>query len=130
MCRWGLRGFDAAYCFGSYESALRKLIHLYKYSGIRSAGASLAEMLNRAIPESEYFDAVYSRSAALAAPVGAGLQSVRIAGRAAGIGERNSGGSGTRTGARHPGTGRIEQQREAPQRGRGFSLPCGRIAFR
>jgi ComF family protein len=58
LCRHGLRGFDAAYCFGSYEGALRELIHLYKYNGIRTLAGPLGELLAAAVPRDERFDAV------------------------------------------------------------------------
>jgi ComF family protein len=58
LCRSGLRGFDAAYCFGSYEGTLRELIHLYKYSGTRTLSEPLADLLARALPLEESFDAV------------------------------------------------------------------------
>jgi ComF family protein len=58
VCRAGLRGFDAAYCFGSYEGTLRELIHLYKYAGIETLSKPLAELLAAALPLDERFDAV------------------------------------------------------------------------
>jgi ComF family protein len=58
LCRHGLRGFDAAYCFGAYESALRELIHLYKYSGIQTLAGPLGDLLAEALPRGERFDAV------------------------------------------------------------------------
>jgi ComF family protein len=58
LCRSGLRGFDAAYCYGSYEGTLRKLIHLYKYGGVRTLSQPLAELLAAALPIEERFDAV------------------------------------------------------------------------
>ena len=58
LCRSGLRGFDAAYCFGSYEGTLRELIHLYKYAGIRTLSQPLGDLLGRALPIEEHFDAV------------------------------------------------------------------------
>ena len=58
MCRTGLRGFDAAYCFGSYEGTLRELIHLYKYSRMRTLSQPLADLLARALPLDERLDAV------------------------------------------------------------------------
>jgi len=58
LCRHGLRGFDAAYCFGSYESVLRELIHLYKYSGIRTLAGPLGNLLAAALPRDERFDAI------------------------------------------------------------------------
>ncbi len=54
----GLRGFDAAYCYGSYEGVLRQLIHLYKYGCVRTLSRPLADMLARALPRDERFDAV------------------------------------------------------------------------
>jgi ComF family protein len=58
LCRNGLRGFDAAYCFGSYEGYLRELIHLYKYGKIKSLAGPLARLLATALPLDERFDAV------------------------------------------------------------------------
>jgi len=43
LCRAGARGFDAAYCFGFYEGALRELIHLLKYDGMKPLAGPLAE---------------------------------------------------------------------------------------
>jgi ComF family protein len=58
LCRSGLRGFDAAYCYGSYEGTLRELIHLYKYGGVRTLWQPLAGLLATALPLEETFDAV------------------------------------------------------------------------
>jgi ComF family protein len=58
LCRSGLRGFDAAYCFGSYEGTLRELIHLYKYGRIRTLSQPLSDLLAAALPLDERFDAV------------------------------------------------------------------------
>jgi len=58
ICRAGLRGFDAAYCFGSYEGALRELIHLYKYKRVQTLSKPLAEFVAAALPLDERFDAV------------------------------------------------------------------------
>jgi competence protein ComFC len=58
LCRAGLRGFDAAYCYGSYEGVLRQLIHLYKYACIRTLSQPLSNLLARALPRDEAFDAV------------------------------------------------------------------------
>ena len=58
LCRGGLRGFDAAYCFGSYEGVLRELIHLYKYGRVKTLARPLAGLLARALPRDECFDAV------------------------------------------------------------------------
>jgi ComF family protein len=58
LCRSGLRGFDAAYCFGSYEGTLRELIHLYKYARIRPMAGPLGKLLASALPRDERFDAI------------------------------------------------------------------------
>jgi ComF family protein len=58
LCRSGLRGFDAAYCFGSYEGVLRELIHLYKYGRIKTLARPLGALLAAALPRDERFDAV------------------------------------------------------------------------
>jgi len=58
MCRAGARGFDAAYCFGFYEGALRELIHLLKYDGMKPLAGPLSECLSRALPLDDRFDAV------------------------------------------------------------------------
>ena len=58
LCRRGLRGFDAAYCFGSYEGVLRELIHLYKYGRIKTLAKPLGDLLAQALPRDERFDAV------------------------------------------------------------------------
>ncbi|HUB83519.1 MAG TPA: ComF family protein [Bryobacteraceae bacterium] len=58
LCRAGLRGFDAAYCYGSYEGVLRELIHLYKYNQIQTLRNPLGDLMVRALPLEEVFDAV------------------------------------------------------------------------
>jgi ComF family protein len=58
LCRAGLRGFDAAYCFGAYEGPLRELVHLFKYGKIRSLAGPLGDLLAAALPLDESFDAV------------------------------------------------------------------------
>ncbi len=58
LCRRGLRAFDAAYSFGSYEGVLRELIHLFKYARIRPLAGPLGEFLAGAIPRDQTFDAV------------------------------------------------------------------------
>jgi ComF family protein len=56
LCRNGLRGFDAAYCFGAYDGVLRDLIHLYKYGRVRTLARPLASLLASALPGDERFD--------------------------------------------------------------------------
>jgi len=58
ICRHGLRGFDAAYCFGAYEGKLRELIHLYKYAGVRTLAGPLGDFMATALPLDERFDAI------------------------------------------------------------------------
>jgi ComF family protein len=58
LCRSGLRGFDAAYCFGAYEGVLRKLIHLYKYGRIQTLARPLGDLLLAALPREQEFDAL------------------------------------------------------------------------
>lgn len=58
LCRAGLRGFDAAYCFGAYEGTLRSLIHLFKYGGMKPLAKPLSRNLIRAMPSDSRFDVV------------------------------------------------------------------------
>lgn len=58
MCRLGARGFDAAYSFGPYSGALRRLIHLFKYQGVMSLKQPLGEWLSLALPRDERIDMV------------------------------------------------------------------------
>ncbi len=58
LCRNGRRGFDEAFCYGAYEGTLRKLIHLFKYSGMRGLEKPLGALLAAALPGDRQFDAV------------------------------------------------------------------------
>jgi len=58
LCRNGVRGFDAAYCYGSYEGVLREWIHLYKYRGIKKLARPLGDLLADAAPRGENCDAI------------------------------------------------------------------------
>ena len=58
LCRHGMRGFDTAYAFGIYDGPLRALIHLFKYDRIRPLAEPLGELIARAVPLDERFDAV------------------------------------------------------------------------
>jgi ComF family protein len=58
LCRSGLRGFDEAWCYGSYEGALRDLIHLYKYGRVQTLARPLADLALAALPRDERFDAL------------------------------------------------------------------------
>ena len=54
----GLNGFDEVYSFGAYEGALRKLIHLFKFEGVRTLQRPLGGFLAQALPREASFDAV------------------------------------------------------------------------
>jgi len=58
LCRLGLNGFDAAYCFGVFEAELRELIHVFKYGGVETVAQPLGRFLALALPREEQFDAV------------------------------------------------------------------------
>lgn len=58
LCRHGLRGFDAAYCYGAYEGLLREWVHLYKYGRVKTMAGPLVELLAAALPRHERFDCV------------------------------------------------------------------------
>lgn len=58
LCRRGLSGFDAAYCFGAYQGRLRELIHLFKYGRMRPLAGPLGEWLALAIPREQRFEAI------------------------------------------------------------------------
>ncbi len=58
LCRSGLHGFDRAASFGFYDGALRSLIHLFKYSGMRPLAGKLSQLLNRALPIDERYDVI------------------------------------------------------------------------
>lgn len=58
LCRTGRRGFDEAFCYGAYEGTLRKLIHLFKYNGMRRLAQPLGALLADALPRDRQFDVV------------------------------------------------------------------------
>ena len=58
LCRSGARGFDAAYCFCSYEGTARKLIHLFKYGKTAALASHLGAQLSLAYPREQQFDAI------------------------------------------------------------------------
>lgn len=60
LCRLGLRGFDAAYCFGDYNGELRELIHLFKYGKVQSLAGPLSNLLADALPRDQRFDCIAS----------------------------------------------------------------------
>ncbi len=58
MCRLGLSGYDAVYSYGSYESTLRGLIHLFKFDKVRPLAAVLAKLVAQVIPRDQRFDVI------------------------------------------------------------------------
>jgi ComF family protein len=58
LCRRGLAGFDAAYCFGEYDGALRKLIHLFKYDRFKPLAKPLGKLLASALPRDWKYDVI------------------------------------------------------------------------
>ncbi len=53
VCRRIDRPFEQAIAFGSYDGALRELVHLLKYNGVRPAANPLGRMLAEAISKVE-----------------------------------------------------------------------------
>jgi ComF family protein len=49
ICRRAAPHFRQAVAYGAYEGALRDLLHLFKYNGIRSAGPLLGHLLEKAL---------------------------------------------------------------------------------
>jgi ComF family protein len=58
LCRSGLRGFDRAASFGFYDGALRSLIHLFKYAGMRPLAPRLSRLMDRALPIEDRYDLI------------------------------------------------------------------------
>jgi ComF family protein len=58
LCRLGLQGFDAVYSYGSYEGALRKLIHVYKYDRVSTLAKPFGRLLAQVLPREQQFDVV------------------------------------------------------------------------
>jgi ComF family protein len=58
MCRRAEPRFRRAVAFGAYEGALRDVIHLFKYNGVRPAGKLLGQLLDRAVAEMALPDSV------------------------------------------------------------------------
>ena len=53
VCRQVAPKYERAVAYGSYEGALRELIHLLKYDGVRPAAAILGQMLSQTIARLE-----------------------------------------------------------------------------
>jgi ComF family protein len=58
LCRLGVSGFDAVYSYGSYEGALRKLIHLFKYGGVQPLARVFGNWMAIALPREQQFDLI------------------------------------------------------------------------
>jgi ComF family protein len=58
LCRLGVQGFDAVYSYGSYEGALRELVHLFKYERVTPLAKPFGEWLAVALPRELSFDAI------------------------------------------------------------------------
>jgi ComF family protein len=58
LCRLGLNGFDQVYSFGAYEGTLRKLIHVFKFEGVRTLQRPLGSLLAQVLPREMSFDAI------------------------------------------------------------------------
>ena len=58
MCATEYESFDGAWCYGSYEGVLRRLIQVYKYERIESLAGPLGRLLSDALPRDESFDAI------------------------------------------------------------------------
>jgi ComF family protein len=58
LCRSGAVSFQQAFCYGSYDGELARLIHLFKYVGVRTLAAPLGELVARALPLGQSFDLI------------------------------------------------------------------------
>ena len=58
LCSAGVIRYDAAYSYGGYDGALRTLLHLFKYSRMRSLAAPLGRLMVRALPRDERIDVI------------------------------------------------------------------------
>jgi len=58
LCRHGFNGFDAVFAYGEYEGPLRKLIHVFKYGGVKPLASQLGQLLNGALPREQRFDVI------------------------------------------------------------------------
>jgi ComF family protein len=58
LCRLGVRGFDFAYCYGTYDGHFKDLIHLYKYGRVQGLAAHFAPLLSAALPLENTYDVV------------------------------------------------------------------------
>jgi ComF family protein len=58
VCRESLVNFDCIYSFGSYDGAIRELIHVFKYGKVETLAKPLSRFMAQALPLDARFDAV------------------------------------------------------------------------
>lgn len=58
LCRLGETQFDRVYSYGSYDSSLARLLHLFKYGKVRTLAEPLGQLMTRGLPSQERFDVV------------------------------------------------------------------------
>lgn len=58
LCRRGLTRYDAAFAYGCYEDVLREMVHLLKYSGVRSLASPMGAWMAGALPRNQRFDLI------------------------------------------------------------------------
>ena len=58
LCRSGAMSYHHAFCYGAYDGELARLIHLFKYGGVRTLARPLGELLTRALPPAQAFDGI------------------------------------------------------------------------
>lgn len=58
LCAIGVNRFDSCHSYGSYDGALRELIHLFKYEAVTPLAGRFGALLSRVAPRDRAFDAV------------------------------------------------------------------------
>ena len=81
LCRHGLTGSMPYYTYGEYEGPLRKLIHVFKYSGVTPLARKLGPLLSGALPREQKFDVIVPMPLHWRKTTGARIQSVGVAGK-------------------------------------------------
>jgi ComF family protein len=122
LCRNGRRGFDEAFCYGAYEGTLRKLIHLFKYSGMRRLAAPLGALLADALPRDRQFDVVTAVPLHWRRRWQRGFNQSEVIGQGDRAAAGHSGDERVAPRIGHAGAGGAEQRATARERGGRF--PC------